>query len=398
MSARLNATAMALALVLPVGALHAQGDSHDGRAVALAYHKLTGLPLDVRAIAERSDAMRAATAFDRPDVLKVQVARLERELVASDPGKEFFVRVDDNISEYDHGRGEFSVMLFRPGFYVPLDVFGQQYRLVFANAEAVRAIPMPKDAARAFDAKLTAGGRYIANEIRFRITGSGDPAGAVTGERVIRADIVGVRLLDRAGAPVFTPTLAAVSAAPSPAPMDLAHADIAGLRVGVRVRDMEATLTRFFGKVDKRPRSASWYAGFSSALLVNEMGCMSLPLRGRAAQPGAVCVSAWADERDVVRSIRVERVFPWLEQEAFRAPLVRKYGPVGKATAGSSYALGWGAPLDSSFSFDRSGPGTAITARYEANDDPYSRGGNALPKIRVVLELVDAAWIAARKK
>jgi len=401
MNARLRSTVVAgLLLSSPVAPARAQHDSLDTRAVALTFHKLTGQPLDVRAAAERSDAMRAATSFDRPDVLKVQTAQLERDLAASDARHEFVVLVDDNISEYDHERNEFSVMLFRPGYYVPLQVFGQEYRLVFANADAARGIPMPKEQARVFDAKLASSGRYVANEIHFRVTGAGDPAGAVTGQRVVRADIISVRLLDRSGAVVFTPALVASRGTlPAATPArDLRDADVAGLHVGVRSKDLEATLARMFGKVEKRARNNSWYAGFNAGLFVNEMGCMAIPNGRRPPQPGTVCVSAYADERDIVRSIRVERVFPWLEQEAFRAPLVRKYGPVSRAGGNGSYALGWGLPLDSTYAFDRSGPGTAITARYETNDDFFSLANNALPKIRVVLELVDAAWVSARRK
>lgn len=400
MSARMLVTVVALASLANGGVLRAQDDGLDSRAVALNYHKLTKDPLDVQAVAARSPAMQAASSFDRPDVLKVQTAQLERDLASADASRELVVRVNDNISDYDHERGEFSIMLFRPGHYVPVTEFGQQYRLVFANAEAARPIAMAKDQARAFDAKLAAMGRGVTNEIHFRVTGAGDPAGAIIGPRVIRADIISARLLDRNGNVVFTPAITASNAplAVASTRVDLAHADVAGMRVGVRARDLEATLARMFGPVARRPRSTNWYAGYSSALLVNEMGCMELPNGRQPPQPGTVCVSAYADDKDIVRSIRVERVFPYLDQEAFRAALVQKYGPVTKAIGGGTYTLGWGAPLDSSVAFDRSGPGTAITAYYLTNDNLFSRGNNALPKIRVVLELVDAAWSSARKQ
>ena len=41
-----------------------------------------------------------------------------------------------------------------------------------------------------------------------------------------------------------------------------------------------------------------------------------------------------------------------------------------------------------------SGPTNALTAHYEADDDYMRRGMNALPRIRVVLQLVDARWAA----
>ncbi len=400
---RLLLVLIALASIASPRALPAQDDGLDNRVVALTYHKVTREPFDARAVAARSDAMRAASSFDKPDVLRVQVAQLERELAASNPGREFVVRVNDNISDYDHDRAEFSIMLFRPGYYVPLDVFGQQYRLVFANAEAARAIPMAKEPARVFDAKLAPTGRSVVNEIHFRVTGAGDPAGAITGPRVIRGEIVSVRLLDRNGAAVYAPSLVAVASRPSAATgstsktVDLAATDIAGMHVGVRSRDLEATLGRLFGPVKKRARSASWFAGYSSALLVNEMGCMELPNGRRPPQPGAVCVTAYTDEGDVVRSIRVERVFPYMDQEVFRSTLVKKYGPVTRA-AQAGATLGWGPAFDSSLVASGALPGTAITAWYLKNESLFGQSLNSLPRTRVVLELVDAAWVSARKQ
>lgn len=389
-----------ISLLLCSRSVHAQGDGLDSRLVALTYHKVSGEALDVRAATEQSEVVRRASNFDRPDVVRAETARLEGELAAAAPGREFVVRVSDNITEYDHDRGEFSAQLFRPGFYVQVEAFRLQYRLVFANAEAARAIPMPKDEARAFDARLNETGRGVTNEIHFRIIGAGDPAGAVTGPRVIRGEILSARLLDREGRVVFTPRLTSTSsAATATAPrFDATRTDVAGLRTGVKAKDFEATARRLFGEVTRRPRGKDWYPGFAASMVVNEMGCYAMPGRGRAAEPGAVCVTAFVDEDDVVRSVRIERVFPWLDAEVFRATLVRKYGAVADAKEGGGYSLGWGPAVDPALVYDRSGPHTAVTAHYVTNDDPFSRGGNALPRIRVVLQLVDAQWAAAHSR
>lgn len=393
---------LAAALLLSATTLQAQGDTLDDRLVALTFHKLSGETLDLRAAAERSPAVQRASGFDRPDVLKAEVTRLESDLANADAKREFVVRVNDNISEYDHDRGEFSVMFFKPGIYLDIQALGQQYRLVFGNAETLRAIPMPnKEEARSFDAKLASSGRFVSDEIRFRVVGAGDPSGAVTGARVIRGEIVSARLLDRNGAVVYTPrvnTASPVVAAKS-ARADVVSADVAGLRVGVRAKDLEATMQRMFGPVTRQNRSNNWFAGYQAALVVNDMKCMDMPgRRGGSPQPGTVCVTAWVDGSDVVRSIRVERVFAYMDAETFRSTLVKKYGPVASAKEGGSYALGWGAPVDSSLVYDYSGPRTSVAAYYDASDDMFSRSMNALPRIRVILQLVDAPWATAQRK
>jgi len=254
----------------------AQSDGFDQDAVVLTYHKITGEPLDLGVVAERSEVVRRASNFDRPDAVKAETARLQAQLNASDPSREFVITVSDSISQYDHDRGEFSISLFMPGYYVPVQSFGQQYQLVFANAEGVRAIPMPKEEARAFDGRLNQMGRQVNNEIHFRVIGKGDPAGGVVGARVVRAEVTSARLLDRTGNVVFTPNVTPfqnAKAASGPA-FDVTQADVAGFRVGVKAKDLEATLTRLFGPAQRsKPNRTDWFA---SKLAVNETGCMSM--------------------------------------------------------------------------------------------------------------------------
>lgn len=392
----------ALFLAVPAAGARGQGGGLDDRLVALTYHKVSGQSLDVQAAAEQSEAVRRATNFDRPDVIKAEAERIGRELATLDGTHEFVVRVDDNISEYDHARGEFSVQLFKPGVYLNADAFGERYQIVFDNAEQARAIAMSKDQARVFDARLNQTGRGIVDEIHFRIVGDGDPAGAVTGPRVIRATIVSARVLDRDGTVLHTPALAAASSASAPLTaatptFDAAHADVAGLRVGVKAKDFEATLARLFGPVSRVKRSDSWYAGYSAALEVNSMGCFTIPGRNRGGEPGNVCVAAYLDDDDVVRAVRIERVFPFIDAESFRTTLVRRYGAVSGATQGGGYSLGWGPAVDQALVYDRSGPHTALTAHYNQEQSMMSRSLNAAPHIRVTLQLVDAGWSAAKK-
>jgi hypothetical protein len=389
----------------------AQSDGFDPVDAALIYHKLTGEPLDLRAAAEQSDLVRRASNFDRPDAVKAETARLQAQLDSVDPQREFRIRVNDSISQYDHERGEFSIMLFAPGYFVPVQAFRQNYRIVFANADSARPIAMPKEQAREFDTQLSRIGRGVVNEVRFRIVGKGDPAGAVTGARVVRAELLAVRLLDRQGRVVFAPTVAPLAAAAggasgSPAgaangapPFDLAAADVAGFRVGVKAKDLESTLQRLFGAVARAPAGKNADPRFGGMLTVNDMGCIHVPGRRGNVGPGAVCVTALFDGDEVVRSIRVERVFPYVDGEVFRRTLVGRYGAVAAArNLGSSYALGWGPDVDAALLYDRSGPRQALTAHYVDNRDFLARSGNALPQIRVVLQLVDADWAAQSKR
>ena len=402
-SGRTNAIAFvvcAAASFVAVAQGRAQAEGFDSTAVAAAYHKLSGDSVDLRAAAERSPSVQRATNFDRPDAIDAEVTRLRGIIANGNPDREFVISVNDRISEYDHEHGEFSIGLFEPGYFVPMQAFGQRYQLVFANADRVRAIPMDKASARDFDAKLNTIGRSVTNEIHFKMIGQGDPAGAVTGERVIRAQVLSARLLDREGHVVFTPAAAgspALAAAP-PIAFDASKADIAGFRVGVSAEDFAATLERLFGPVSKAPATRDMYPGFAGTVSANGDGCFSYPGRRTNPEPGAVCVTGFVDHAGIVRSIRIERLFPWFDQELFRKALTQKYGPVTNARSGSSFSLGWGPPIDSALVYDRSGPRTALTAHYIVDSDYMRRSGNALENIRLVLTLVDAAWAATAGK
>lgn len=382
----------------------AQDGGLDPEQVALAYHRVSNDALDLARVAEASDAVRRASNFDRPDVLKAEMARLQGLLASVNPGREFTTRVNDHISEYDHARAEFSITLFTPGYYLPVQAFGQEYQVVFANAGSLKAIPMAKEEARGFDARLNGMNRGVINEIRFRITGKGDPAGAVTGARVARAEILSARVLDHNGNVLFTPNVAAsasvtAEAVSSTAAFDAGAADVSGFRVGVKGKDLEATLARLFGPVSRRPATAGVPAGVSTVLAVNEMGCMTIMGRRNNPEPGAVCVLAMLDDDDMVRQVRVERLFRYMDAEVFRSALVRKYGAVVDAQGGANgYALGWGPPVNLAAAGSPPVMRPALTATYAADEDMLTRGGNALPRILITLQLVDAEWASRQSK
>jgi hypothetical protein len=394
----------ALAVSLGTATLSAQDGGFDSEQLALVYHRVSSEAFEVNRVAEASSVVRSASNFDRPDVLRAEVARLQSLLAAANAAHEFTTRVNDRISEYDHTRGEFAITLFTPGYYMPVQAFGQEYQVVFANAGSLKAIPMAKEEARDFDARLNGMGRSVINEIRFRITGKGDPAGAVTGARVVRAEILAARVLDHNGNVLFTPSVTpgptvAEGIREAPARFDIVAADVSGLRVGVKGKDLEATLTRLFGPVSRRQATSGVPAGVTALLSVNEMGCMTIMGRRNNPEPGAVCVLAMLDDDGMVRQVRVERLFRYMDAEVFRSALVRKYGEVAEAQGGvSGYALGWGPPVN------LAAPGAppvlrpALTANYTADEDMLTRGGNALPRILVTLQLVDAEWASRQSK
>lgn len=388
-------TRLAVLGLLAATAFYAQNEDTENQAIALVYHKLTGDTLDLQTVAQSSNAVRNASSFDRPDAVKAETARLQAQLNAADPGKEFVMRVNDSISEYDHQRGEFYVVLFRPGYFVPVNAFRQQYQLVFANVEGARAIPMPKEEARNFDLQLQKLSRHVTNEIHFKVIGKGDPAGGVTGERVIRAEILSSRLLDANGNVVYLPKIAPMAASVPAAPFDVAKADVAGFRVGVKVKDLEATLARTAGK-PQRVTPKNGVDRFAGTLEVNSMGCASY-IGKRSPNVGTMCVVAYFDKDEVVRAIRVERLFPWFDSEIFRKSLTQKYGAVNSArNSGSGLELGWGPDVNETNHPEKNYFHSALRAQYAADEDFMSRGMNSLPRIKVVLHLVDAQWAAQR--
>jgi hypothetical protein len=381
---------LALVLVVALATLSAQSDGFDPEIVALTFHKVSGAPLDTQALAAQSQAAMRAGGFDRPDVIAAEQKRLDAQLASMNPAQEFTITIDDSISQYDHNTGQFSIELFNPGTFIPVRVFNREYRVVFANAASARAIAMPKDQAREFDAKLNSFGRQVNTEVRFKVTGKGDLVGGVLGDLVIRGEIVAARVLDRSGQLVFAPTVVATSAMPAFAGFDSSKADVAGLRIGVSKKDMEATLTRLFGKVTPGYMGTEGsFTGFTSVIEVNSMGCRSGFSAKKKPQPGAVCVTAYLDSSDVVRMVRVERLFPpGFDSRVFEKALVQKYGPASGSRRGSSWGPGVpGAVLNNpSITVD------ALTASAAADHDISDLGGNRLQNVIVSLQLIDANW------
>ena len=391
-----GSSALALLTLLmlpgPVSMAAQSDDGFDPEAAALTYHKVSRDQFDTRAVASRSQAAMRATNFDRPDAIAAEQKRLDAQVESMDPSREFTITIDDRITEYDRTSSQFAIELFTPGYYIPFEAFGQQYRIVFANAASARAIPMPIDQAREFDTRLNAFGRQIKNEVHFRVIGKGDPSGAINGNLVVRAEITSARVLDRAGQVVLTPHVTATGAGPAFAGFDSSKADVAGLRIGVRKSDMEATLTRLFGKVTPGYMSGEGsFKGFAGVMEVNSMGCLSSFGQKKKPKPGDVCVTAYYDSGEVVRMVRIQRLFPPnFDSDVFRKALVQKYGP---PTGGRSQTS-WGAGVPGAILNDPNGVVDALTATATSDRDFSDLGGNRLQNVIVSLQLIDATWAA----
>jgi hypothetical protein len=382
----LTCTAAAVVALLQAGWAQ-QDQGFDPLAVVLTYHKVTGEPLDFQAVAGQTDAAKRAWGFDYEGVLKAEVARLQQQMAASSGATEFVIGVDDTLSQYDHDLGEFVIELFAPGAYVPVRVFHLDYRLVFANRERARRLPMPKEQAREFDARMNRTGRQIVDEIRFKVVGKGDPSGGVAGS-VIRAEIVSLRVLDRNGNVIVIPDMSKESAAEeNERSFDAAKVDVAGLRLGVSASDLEAALTRLYGSATRGKAAGYNWAKFAGSVETNPNGCYSVYGRRTNPGPGTVCITAPFDDKEVIRAIRIERFFAPFDPDILIKTMVKKHGP---ASSNRGTVLGWGP--------DVAGAGRALTALYGEDRQLFDEGLGRVPNVKVTLQLVDPVWAAANSR
>lgn len=392
---------------LGVHAVLAQEAGFDEQRIAYTWHKLTGEPLDLRELAENSAIVRRSSGFDRPDAIAAELARLQGVYDAADPATEFTITTREHIEEYDHTRGEFPVQGLQPGRYLSFihpDRLSptREYRLVFSGAGPARAIPMPdKEQARAFDTRLRQLNRRLEHRMRFRVVGKGDPEGVVTGQRVVRAQLLSSTLLGPDGGVVHATDLSLPAEAPAASVVfDPASADAAGLRVGVSADELAKTLARLYAEPVRRDFKAPDGNGLAGRLSAETGRCHALAGSHdrRRFAPGVACVQAWYDGEGIVRHLRVQRVFPYHRSpDDFRKALLRKYGPAaqGGGAGGGGARYAWGEPV----AFQRAA-GEAplqrhpLTAHWSQHSG-WSVGGGSVPVLMSV-ELLDAAWFSAR--
>ncbi|WP_165967339.1 hypothetical protein [Luteimonas aestuarii] len=402
--------AMLLALLVAASMVPATaGDDvgFDEQRIAFTWHRATGEPLDLRELAERSEIVQRSSGFDRPDAIAAELARLQGLFDAADAATVFTLTTREYVEEYDHVRGEFPVQGLQPGRYVSF-VYPEraspvrEYRLVFTGADAARAIPMPdKEQARVFDTRLRQAHRSLEHRMRFRVVGKGDPEGMVTGARVVRAQLLESVLLDHGGGVVHRTDLSMpAEASATVATFDPVQADVAGLRIGIPADDLARTLARLYGEPVRHDFKAPDGNGLAGWLGAETGRCHALAGSHdrRRFAPGVTCVQAWYDAEGIVRHLRVQRVFGYHRSpDLFRQALLRKYGPAaqggGAGRSGASYA--WGEPV----TFHRDA-GEAPLQRHPltahwSQESGWSVAGGTVP-VLMTLELLDAAWFAAR--
>lgn len=399
--ARASALASAALLLLVGTAARAvdetQVEELDPEVLALTWHKISGTAFDFDRAVNSSPKMAGPPTFDRPDIIKAELARLHAIHDAGSKALEFTTVVYGGFEQYDHDRGEFPIQLFQPGIYLSYKYHYADYRLVFANGDAARALSMPiKEEARAFDQKLQARGRSMNTVVRFRLIGSGDPQGAVGGDRVMRGELLSVKIVDRTGQVVYAPDIKPYSEEP-PKKFVASEIDIAGMRVGVDAGEFKSALERLYSadveRVDAKGKGGmdTRYAGY---LEIDLLTCMGGGYRRRDPAAGDVCVRAYFDDDDVIRTIIMLRVFPWMEIEPIRAAAIARYGTVAQS-AGAAY-IGWGPTVDPKLLSYKFQEGYAITMNVNSPSDLM--GGNySRPLVIVALQLIDPEWAANAK-
>ena len=371
-------------------------DDLDPEKLALTYYKVAGKAFDFDPIANLSAPVQSATSFDKPDVMRKEVARMHAVQDQATDKTEFSVAVANSITDYDHAHGEFSVALFEAGSYLPVYFNKHEYRVVFANAERARAIPMPdKEQARAFDQELLRHSRAVTTNIRFRVIGAGDPAGAVSGEDVVRAELLSAQTVDRDGKVLTTANLSGAPAA-APAQFSAAALDVAGLRIGVKVNELQAAIERLYGKPTRteRGKSADYDERFAGYLELDLMRCLDIPGGHRhVPQPGDICLRAFYDSDEIVRSILIQRVFATVDTEVVRRAALNRYGPASTVeNAGTGYVLGWGPTLDRKLVSYGGRSGYPLTLSIDGSVEFPGAGRSHGAKYVIALQLVDNTW------
>ncbi len=334
---------------------------------ALYYYKASGEPFDFAAAANLAPSVAKANAFDKQQAAQAEIDRLHKASDQVTGDRTFLTSVNTPISDYDFGAGEFSIGMFGPGSFVPMAAFNKRYQLIFENADAIRAIKMPKEEARQFDAAIGPG-RAVVAQVYYRLTGAGDPTGVSASANTIRAQVSKVRLLKLSGAvlkDIEAPSEVSQAAAVKPTP---AVPDVHGLRLGMT----EAALTE---------AAKSGFAG-APLSIGNDEPCGGITfLALKLPTPGAVCVKyelgAGVVTHLVVRQVLADS--PSIAND-IRLALIDKYGPVAVADR-SGY--GFGTPLSAS----RQPKDYSISASldFHVTTTNYDAGARGVPVLAITL-------------
>jgi hypothetical protein len=223
---------------------------------------------------------------------------------------------------------------------------------------------------------------------------------------VARAELIAVRVVDRNGKVVSAPDLkaaAAALAASAPPPFSPATVDVAGLKVGGDIDDLQAAVERLYGKPTRHQRRQgdSFDERYAGYIELDLMKCMNLSYGGdrrREPRPGDVCMRAYYDADEIVRAVQIERIVPRLDYELLRRTAINRYGPVASGNAGGdAYVMGWGPSIDQTLLIYGTPQRSPLVLNVKV-EEGFSLGGNAIPQtFKIGLALVDSDWANKKK-
>lgn len=375
----------------------------DDLTVFNLYHKLSGEPIDFETIGPMLAKVARAGQFDKPGVMAEEISKLKSAYEAADPEITYSLRVRTNL-KYDLEKERFTVEMFEPGrhlLYQPMNKLvdsrhGMQARLfdrklVFANGESARYIPLPKAEAAGFANVAQYGAMGAAADIEFRFVGTGDPTGAVEGRNIALAEITSLRFveLDRqVSVKPYDPKALPVKPVKS--------FDIVGLKTGVPLKALQRTIEKEFGPIGAIRPGKNEDPRLVSGIGHNPDGCFSFG--NNVAEVGNVCIRAFADDGGTVRKIIVEQILEGAEWDPIREALLTKYGAMAESVSKSNNRYyGWGSEVAPSVTMDdQIAPQRTLTASLSAIQSAMDRmAASTRVSTNLRIRLVDADWAGA---
>lgn len=382
----------------------------DAWTVYFLYGKVAGEPIDFTAIAQTAEAVRRAPQFEKANALAAEVARLEALHAAADPKETYWIRVGGRV-HYELEAERFRADLFDPGkflhFSLPVPhgsaLFqSTQRRISFANADAVRHIPVSRDRAAAIDEVHRSGSAPFAAEVELTVVGVGDPTGAVESQNTLRVAVRSIRYEPSQPRPndvwplTETITPEPFDPAKDPPVMAFAQFDTLGLKTGVALDDLKKTVEKEFGAVKSIRPSQSDDPRFRVGIGFAPDSCFAFGNKVPAV--GAICIRAYADDRAIIRKIVVEQILAGSDWDPTREALLKKYGAISESVRKSNNLyFGWGPLVAKSVTMDdQLAPSRALTASLSAVQSAMDRmaaSTRVLTNLRI--RLIDPEWAGA---
>jgi len=160
--------------------------------VAFVFHRLSGTPLDLRAIARTDKRYRYANEFDRAAIETALVSGLKVRRSATDNVEGFRLRISSGVSEYDPVAGSFQIKDLNGRTFFPFSRFGRKYALSMENQLDFQEWKVPIDEAKELVRKLMSpyGGRSVDLILDVQLTGADEHALDLGMKNVLRGHIV----------------------------------------------------------------------------------------------------------------------------------------------------------------------------------------------------------------